>query len=420
MIIDSSRYNGPCSCGHDHTMVTKLAVIESGCLREFDSYLQKYGLTGKRTVIYDKNTRHAAGLIAPRADFEIVLDPENLHANEVSTDLVLKKLNPETEVLIAAGSGTIHDITRFCANKLGLPFVSCPTAATVDGFCSTVSAMTWYGFKKTMPGVAPVLVLADLDIISQAPKHLALSGVGDIIGKYTALADWEIAHLLTGEYICGRIEDMTMKAVKEVHESAEKLESGDRSAYEQLTYGLILSGLAMQMMGNSRPASGAEHHISHFIEMKPEGLGISSDAMHGEKVGVGTLLAIREYRHLAETEDIAPFVHAMKPVTEERILPVFGNSLTPVILEENKKDVTEGLTADKLTASWDDVRKIIFALPEYHELFSFYEKIGMKKTLSDIGVPEKVSPKLLMYSPFVRARLTFMRIRQMIDIPYTE
>lgn len=49
--------------------------------------------------------------------------------------------------------------TRYCAHKLGIPFISMPTAASVDEFCSTVSAMTWRGCKKTMPGVAPDLVI---------------------------------------------------------------------------------------------------------------------------------------------------------------------------------------------------------------------------------------------------------------------
>ena len=143
--------------------------------------------------------------------------------------------------------------------------------------------MTWGGYKKTLPGVAPDIVLADVSVIKEAPLYLALSGVGDILGKYTALADWKIAHALTGEFFCPTIEGMTRDAVKAVYECCEKVGERDSHAMEQLTYALLLSGLAMQLMGNSRPASGAEHHISHLIEMEPETLGVHSMRSTGKR-----------------------------------------------------------------------------------------------------------------------------------------
>ena len=135
MIIDSARLNGPCSCGREHVMVTKEAVIEAGCMEKLDFYASKYGLTGQRAVVYDENTYRAKNLVRPRADQEIVLNPENLHANEIAVSMLREKLQPGISYLVAVGSGTIHDTTRYCANELGIPFVSCPTAASVDGFC---------------------------------------------------------------------------------------------------------------------------------------------------------------------------------------------------------------------------------------------------------------------------------------------
>ena len=105
--------------------------------------------------------------------------------------------------------------------------------------------MTWDGFKKTFTAVAPKIVVADLDIISKAPTFLTNSGFGDMIGKFIALADWKIAHELTGEYFCPIIHDMTLNATKAVMESAEAIKCGDTSAYEKLTYGLLMSGLAI-------------------------------------------------------------------------------------------------------------------------------------------------------------------------------
>ena len=113
------------------------------------------------------------------------------------------------------------------------------------------------------------------------------------MGKYIALTDWKIANIFTNEFYCERIAKMTYNATREVINSVDGIIEGDEASYEKLVYGLLLSGLVMQMIGNSRSASGAEHHISHLIEMGPKGLNVEFDALHGEKVGVGTLIVVK-------------------------------------------------------------------------------------------------------------------------------
>ena len=370
MIIDSAKLNGPCSCGREHVMVTKEAVIEAGCMEKLDFYAEKYGLSGRRAAVYDENTYHAKNIVHPKSEQEIVLNPDHLHANEIAVGMLKEKLQPDIDYLIAIGSGTIHDTTRYCANELGIPFISCPTAASVDGFCSTVSAMTWKGYKKTLPGAAPIFVLADINIIKAAPLFLALSGAGDIFGKYTALADWKIAHALTGEYFCPVIEKMTRQAVEAVYHCCRGLKTGEESAFEQLTYALILSGLAMQLMGNSRPASGCEHHISHLIEMGPAAFDFCSDALHGEKVGVGTILAARVYHDLEKTEDISSMVHDYAFPAESVIRSFYGEKLAPSVLEENRNDCMAGVTPQMLIGAWPEIRRIIAEIPEPDSLYA--------------------------------------------------
>ncbi len=411
MIIDSLNYNGSCSCGKAHAMQTELSVIESGCLKKIDSYLEKYGLCGTRVAVYDENTYRATAGRHPAAALEAVLDPTGLHANEHGVDALMEKINAyggEVGVLIAIGAGTVHDITRYCAYQLGVDFVSCPTAASVDGFCSSVAAMTWHGFKKTMTAVAPRLVLADTDIIVNAPVELARSGFGDLIGKYVSLSDWRISHVLTGEYYCDRIADMTMQATKEALNAAGGIADRDPAAYEKLTYGLLLSGLAMQMLGNSRPASGAEHHISHLIEIQPAKLGASSDALHGEKVGVGTLMVIGEYKRLAARDNIR--FSDYEQISAEEIADFFGKDLAEEIARENEKNVADGITAKMLSDGWAGVREVIRGIPDIEILREAYARIGVKAALSDIDVPDGCAEVLLKYSPLVRNRLTLMRL----------
>lgn len=412
MIIDSKKYNGSCSCGHDHKMTTELCIIEAGCLENIDEHIKNCGLNGFSVAIHDENTYRATNGLHPKVDKEIVLPPDNLHADNHGVALAMELIPENCNFLIAVGSGTIHDITRYCAYEKGIPFVSCPTAASVDGFCSSVAAMTWDGFKKTFEAVAPKIVIADLNIISKAPMFLTNSGFGDMIGKFIALADWKIAHALTGEYFCSKIHDMTMNATKAVTESAMAIKEGHINAYEKLIYGLLMSGLAMQMLGNSRCASGAEHHISHLIEMQPDGLGVKSDALHGEKVGVGTLLACQEYHRLKESN--LKWMDYPE-IGNSYIEDMFGEKLSLSIVKENEKDCSKGITAKLIEEKWDEICNIIDTIPTYNELLEKYKILGVKSCLCDINVPEEKSNLLLEYSPLVRNRLTLMRLRRAIN-----
>ena len=412
MIIDSKKYNGQCSCGRYHKMTTEFCIIEKGCLSDADTYISRYGFSGYSAAIYDENTYKATVGKHPKADAEVILSPDNLHADNHGVDLAMAKLSENCDYLIAVGSGTIHDITRYCAYKKGIPFVSCPTAASVDGFCSSVAAMTWDGFKKTLEAVAPKIVIADLDVISKAPMFLARSGFGDMIGKFIALADWEIAHTLTNEYFCSSIYDMTISAAKDTANNAEAIKNGSIDAYEKLTYGLLMSGLAMQMLGNSRCASGAEHHISHLIEMQPVGLGAKSDALHGEKVGVGTMLACGEYHRL---KDIRPVWSDYPEISDDYIKAMFGDALSASIINENSKDCAVGITAKLIESKWDMICSVIDRIPTPAEFAEKYSILGVKSTLGDIGVSEEKINILLEYSPLVRNRLTLMRLRRAIQ-----
>ena len=416
MVIDCSKYAGKCACGREHTMETRAAVIEPGCLFEFEKYMAEFGVTGKRCALYGENSYAATADRHPRAEQQIVLDPTGLHANEISTAEVLAKLEGDVEVIVAVGSGTIHDIARFCAHERGIRFVSCPTGASVDGFCSTVAAMTWYGFKKTLPAVAPEIVLADTEIIKNAPMELVRSGVGDIMAKYTALADWKMAHVLTNELLCEEIYSIMQRAVDTVMQSVPGIVRGEESAYADVTYALIMSGIAMQMMGNSRPASGAEHHISHMIEMEPEAFPVKFPAMHGEKTGVGSLIAVREYKRLAKIEDITPYITDYAPIPEEHFRKFFGERLADSLIKENENDCLAKVSREKLSASWGELRRIIDELPTEEYLYGLLEMLDAKRDLASIGVEESELPVLLKNSPLVRNRLTLMRTRRMMKI----
>ena len=416
MIVDSSVYSGLCSCGREHKMITRAAIIESGAMKKLDKYLAEYGISGKCCALYGENSYAATADRHPQVFQEIILKSEGLHANEISTAEVLEKMDKAVEIILAIGSGTIHDIARYCAYERGIRFVSLPTAASVDGFCSTVAAMTWYGYKKTMTAVAPEIVVADTDIVKNAPVELVRSGIGDIMAKYTALAEWRIANLLTGEYLCPVIYELMNKAADTAMDSVDGILKGEAEAFENVTYALVMSGIAMQMMGNSRPASGAEHHISHMIEMEPEKFEVKFPALHGEKTGVGTVIASKEYYRLREIDDISLCVKDYAPVSDVKLSEFFGERLADAVIGENKNDSLAPVSRERLIECWAQIREIISKIPTAEELYAILEKLDAKRCLEDIGVSADSEATLLEYSPLVRNRLTLMRMRRMINI----
>ena len=414
MVIDCSKYAGKCACGRVHTMETRAAVIEPGCLFEFEKYMAQFGVTGKRCALYGENSYAATADRHPRAEQQIVLDPTGLHANEISTAEVLAKLEGDVEVIVAVGSGTIHDIARFCAHERGIRFVSCPTGASVDGFCSTVAAMTWYGFKKTLPAVAPEIVLADTEIIKNAPMELVRSGVGDIMAKYTALADWKMAHVLTNELLCEKIYSIMQDAADTVMQSVPGIARGEESAYANVTYALIMSGIAMQMMGNSRPASGAEHHMSHFWETIIEQRG-ERPAMHGEQVAVGTVLVLRLIEELLAADvDFDAARRAAreydKAAWESEIRAVYGAAAQAVIDMEaaaGKNDTKARLRRiDSMEKNWDAVCAQLRTLPPAQEIYALLHEVGCPCTPREIGVDKALLKQTFMYCKEIRARYT--------------
>lgn len=417
MRVDINKFIGFCGCGKEHKIMVKDIIIESEAIKKLSMIMEKEGFKNI-TIICDENTYAAAGEeikeIIPKGKF-INLKSENLHANEIAVQKVYECLSVENDVLIALGSGTIHDITRYVAYNKDIPFISVPTAASVDGFVSTVAAMTWRGYKKTFTAVSPIYVVADTDIFKEAPYRLTASGVSDLIGKYTALVDWKISSIVIGEYICNKVCNMEIDAVNKLCECVDDLVLGKSEAYEQLMYALILSGLAMQIIGNSRPASGAEHHMSHLWEM--EVINKHLDAYHGEKVSVGLILVMEEYKKIKKSiENGRCRVKKYYGLEEDILKEVFkSREMYDSIMKENTPDPLLNVNKVILQNRLESIAEILEKLPTLDFVKNTLKRAKAVTTLEEIGLSNDIKQNSIRVSPYVRSRLTLMRISKMLE-----
>lgn len=291
----------PCSCGHTHTVDIEKIRVAGGCLSELPQIVRELG-GGPVYMLADRYTFAAAGERAGQLlreagiPFHGRLFPEEkpLVPDEQLLGRVLADLEPEDRLIIAVGSGTLNDTARFVSSRTGVPYMVCCTAPSMDGYASTVCPLILDGQKITKPGVYPRAILADTSIMKDAPMPMLTAGFGDIIGKYTALADWRLSQILNGEYYCEECVRLMAHAVEKCAENAAGLRAREEQAVQYVTEALILAGVTMGMVGNSRPASGAEHHFSHFWEVDALRHG-EEHPLHGNSVGVGAVISASLY-----------------------------------------------------------------------------------------------------------------------------
>lgn len=409
--MDLSKLSGLCECGQSHELVTRVLDTAPGSLERMPDMLRELGYPDPTAmaVVSDRNTRAAVGArvasLLPGAR-EIMLTQEHVKADEESIEAVQSRL-AGCRLLIAAGSGTIHDIARYVAFEQRIPFVSVPSAASVDGFVANVAAMTLKKMKTTVPSAAPIALFAEPDVLADAPQRLTCAGAGDILGKYISLADWKMAARFTGERYCDKIADLVGEALEKTIQAVDGLAAGDPKAYRTLLDALVLSGLSIQAFGNSRPASGAEHHVSHFWEM---GLvkSVRHDALHGEKVGVAAIQMADLYAGLVDRLDNLQNPGEVIDI-EEPIRKAYGK-LSAGVLETNAENCSLRLVSELVKANIEEIRETYRALPSGETLAACLEKIGGLTHYSQLGVTNRDMDATLRYCPYVRNLPTLLRL----------
>jgi glycerol-1-phosphate dehydrogenase [NAD(P)+] len=218
------------------------------------------------------------------------------------------------DAVVGLGGGKIIDCAKFAAARVGLPLVAVPTNLSHDGLCSPVATLDNDAGRGSYGVPNPIAVLIDLDVIRDAPARFVRSGIGDAVSNISAVADWELSHRVNGEKIDGLAAAMARQAGEAVLRHPGGIEDSD--FLQVLAEALVLTGIAMSISGDSRPASGACHEINHAFDL----LFPQRAASHGEQCGIGAAFAM--YLRGAHEESAA-----MAAVLRRHGLPVLPTDI---------------------------------------------------------------------------------------------
>lgn len=197
---------------------------------------------------------------------------------------IFKEMPSTIDAVIGFGGGKALDVAKYVGFLLRLPYVAVPTSLSNDGFCSPQSSLTLENRRRSLPSAVPFGVVIDSDVCLSAPEILWLSGVGDLVAKFTAVTDWKLAFYAQGTPVddfAALLSDATVFQF-----IARPLR--DAPGIKLLGSALLFNGVAMAICGSSRPSSGSEHLISHALD------SISKrPRLHGLQVGVASYLISR-------------------------------------------------------------------------------------------------------------------------------
>ncbi len=401
-----------CECGMAHMCPIKHVVIGRGACDAIPEITAAYKSI---LLVADENTFAASGervvsVIGDKIKDKVIFDGGRiLVPDERAIAEVEAHLTPDTDLILGVGSGVINDLCKHTSNVNGLPYHIVATAPSMDGYASKGAAMILGGMKVTTNARVPEAIIADADVICNAPMDMIISGYGDIIGKYSCLSDWKLSALVNGEYICEYVLNATYDVVMNTRSLASRIRSRDPDAIAELMTALVAVGILMAYVGNSRPASGSEHHFSHYFEITGVVTG-SKYLSHGTDV----------FYSAAETARIRERLIALDPPTaaqsfdrakyEENVRRIYGSVADEVIALQDKLGWYN--EAEKRVAvyreRWDEIRALLACAPSFDEMCELLSEVGMRYSdFVDFYGEEKIADAYL-YAKDLKDRYTVL------------
>lgn len=414
----------PCPCGRSHTIAIDEVVIGSGVVNRLPEFVKKYG--NRPFVVADINTYAAAGEkvfgILKAADIpfgSFLFKDTALEPDEQAVGAAFMHFDKTCDVIVGVGSGVINDICKILSNLTGNPYIIVATAPSMDGYASATSSMSRDGVKVSLNSRCADVILGDTDILKQAPLHMLKSGLGDMLAKFVSIAEWRIAHLITGEYYCEEVAQLIRTAVKKCVDNAEGLLKREEAAIEAVFEGLVIGGVAMAYAGVSRPASGVEHYFSHVWDMRGLEFGTKVD-LHGIQCAMATAKAVELYEKVMEIvpdyERAKTYVESFDLEAWNTQLRAFLGSSAETMIELEKKEGkyrkdTHAARFATIEGNWDAILEILRQeLPSKEEMRRILDAVGICRDLGAIDVDRETAKMTFRATKDIRDKYVLSRL----------
>lgn len=421
-VIDQKK---TCECGKIHTCSLDDYTVGKGVIEKLPEYLERYGAK-KAFVIADANTFPVAGNkvislldACGAAHTEYVFPQKELEPDERSVGAAVMHYDYSCDVIITIGSGVLNDISKILATVANKPYIIVATAPSMDGYASNSSSMARDGLKISLPSKCPNVIIGDVDILKTAPIHMAKSGLGDMLAKYVSICEWRISNLINGEYYCEKIAELVRSALKKCVDNAEGLLKNDDEAISAVFEGLVISGNAMEYAGISRPASGAEHYMSHVWDMRGLSFGTKVD-LHGIQCAVATRYIINVYEQIKavkpDLDKALEFVREFDTDAWFDTLREFigGGAEAMISLEKKERKYDVQKHRERVASIIENFNRILEIideeLPTPKEFDRILEAIEAPKTASEIGIDESIIPLTFKAAKDIRDKYVLPRL----------
>ena len=410
-----------CDCGRTHYVPIKAVEIGPGALNTLPGYVLKYGYK-RPYIICDEITYRVAAqrcqeLLSAEGINVCTHKLSHLGFDDATLGEIVISMPADCDLMIAVGTGSITDMIRYTSYKLRLPCFTVATGAPMDGFAASIGIVNVNNLKATMTAHNSEVIIGDTDILKTAPYRMTVAGYGDLIGKLTCLNDWELAHIINGEHICPKIVELVKDCVSSVLGESVRVKEKDPQVLGSVMSGLVLSGSAISLYGDSRPASGAEHHMSHYWETIMDQRG-GGRAMHGEQVAVGTVLVLmlakellgikpdfEKARAFARSYDEAAWAKEI-----ERCYGAAAGEVFEIEAKAQKNNIEKRLQRiDSMEKNWSAMCAQLETLPDASYLKQLLDDIGCPSTPQQIGIDAADLKDTFMYCKEVRPRYTIFQ-----------
>lgn len=411
MDINKLLQGKKCECGKMHTCDIDYVYIEKGAISHLKEICSDYESI---LIVADENTFGAAGektisaLEGKEIKKVIFTGSKVLVPNEEAINTVTENL-AGIDVIVGIGSGVIQDLCKYVSFFNKIPYMVVATSPSMDGYASDGAAMITGGMKVTYKAGLPRAIIADTEVLANAPIDMIKAGYGDIIGKFSALNDWKLSHLINGEYFCDWIYNLTDEQIDRTLKLADGILERNEESIKTLMEALVIIGILMSFAGSSRPASGSEHHLSHFFEIT--GIIESTEYFpHGIDVAYSTVITTEIREKILANKFPSKIFRDTREVYESKMKSVYKQVTDGCIELQDKVGNYANNRINVYLEKEKEIRGILEEMPSSEDIYDMLSlvKLDMNDFYSMYG-KERIE-KAVSYAKDLKDRYTVLWI----------